>query len=153
MKKALIVLLALCAFAFAGYSQPKSFGLRLGDGLEITYQHDIYPGFLELDLGVAGHGLHPGFRASASYDFSLLRFNIGEGTFRMFLGPSLALGMYDTMKFTTGILAQFGVEYSFAGIPVELAVDTKPGFWISEGGTINFDVVGMIPMASLRWKF
>lgn len=152
MKRFFLVLVFSAVFALACAAQPKSFGVRIGDALEATYQQDLFPGILEIDLGVAGHGQYSGLRLGASYDFRLVNVQWGEGNFVLFLGPGAGIGMYGKMQFAAGVFAQFGVEYDFVSIPLELAIDTRPGIWFGSQG-IGMDLVTCIPMAAVRWRF
>ena len=153
MKKLLSVLVLSLALGTAAFAQPKSFGLRVGPGLEISYQHTVnHKQFVEVDAGVLGISEYPGFRISAAYDFNILNFRLLRGQFNMFLGPGLSVGMYDKSLFTAGIMVQYGVSYDFPNAPLSLAVDTCPSLWLnSEGVTMRFK--SLIPMLSLRWKF
>lgn len=157
MKKIVIAVLALVLAAFVAGAQPRSFGLRFGGGLEISYQHNLGrtvqgPNYLEFDAGVIGYTNYPGYRISAIYDFCLLSFNFIGGEWNMTLGPGIALGMYDRSKFMGGLVVQYGLSYDFASIPLSIGIDTRPCFIFSaDGATMSFKE--MIPMASLRWKF
>ena len=153
MKKLLTVAALLLALGGTALAQPKSFGLRVGPGLEISYQHSVTRNqFVEVDAGVLGVSEYPGFRISAAYDFNILNFRLLRGQFNMFLGPGLSVGMYDKSLFTAGIMVQYGVSYDFPNAPLSLAVDTCPSLWInSEGVSMRFK--SMMPMFSVRWKF
>lgn len=153
MKKSLSVLVLFLALGMCASAQPKSFGLRLGPGLEISYQHSInYKQFLEVDAGVLGYSEYPGFRVSTSYDFNILSTSLFKGQFNMFIGPGLSLGMYDKSLFTAGFLIQWGVSYDFSRAPLSLAVDTRPCLWVNGDG-VSMQFKSMMPMFSVRWKF
>ena len=77
MKKLLSVLVLSLALGTAAFAQPKSFGLRVGPGLEISYQHTVnHKQFVEVDAGVLGISEYPGFRLSAAYDLTILYFRL-----------------------------------------------------------------------------
>lgn len=153
MKKSLCVLLLLSALSLCASAQPKSFGLRMGPGLEISYQHIVNTKqFVEFDAGVLGYSEYPGFRLSASYDFNILKTSLFKGDVTMFIGPGLSLGMYDKSFFTAGFLIQYGLSYDFPRAPLSLAVDTRPCLWINEDG-VSMRFKSMMPMFSVRWKF
>ena len=153
MKKSFFVAVLLLSLGLTCAAQPKSFGLRRGPGLEISYQHQTRAKqFLEVDAGVLGYSEDPGFRLSAAYDFDIMSFELLRGQFNMFIGPGLSLGMYDKSLFTAGFMVQYGVSYDFQRIPLSIAVDTCPALWLNgDGVTMQFK--SLVPMASLRWRF
>lgn len=157
MKKIAIIAVMLLLAAFVSGAQPRSFGLRFGAGLEISYQHNLGsslqgPNFFEFDAGVMGYTNYPGYRLSAIYDFTLLsRYFLG-GDWSLFIGPGLTLGMYDKSKFMGGLLMQLGISYDLEAIPLSIGIDTRPCFIMTnDSATLSFKE--LIPMASLRWKF
>ena len=157
MKKFILAAVVLLFAGFVASAQPRAFGLRFGAGLEISYQHNLGasnqgPNFLEFDAGVMGYTDRPGYRISAIYDFDLLSFYFIGGEWNMYLGPGIALGMYDKSKFMGGLVVQYGISYDFATIHLSIGIDTRPCFLFSaDGATMSFKE--LIPMASLRWKF
>lgn len=157
MKKIILAAVVLLCAGLVATAQPRSFGLRFGGGLEISYQHNLGrssqgPNFMEFDAGVMGYTNHPGYRISAIYDFTLLNFVFLGGDWNMYLGPGLTIGMYDRSKFMGGLVVQYGLSYDFAAIPLSIGIDTRPCFIFSaDGATMAFKE--MVPMASLRWKF
>ena len=71
MKKTLIIIASLLAFAVVASAQPRAIGVRAGYGAELSYQHNLgSENFLEVDLGwsfsSAGY-----FNVAAAYDFSV----------------------------------------------------------------------------------
>ncbi len=155
--KIVIAVLAVLLAGFTAAAQPRAFGLRFASGLEISYQHNLgstHQGanYLEFDAGVMGYTNYPGYRLSAIYDFTILRFPMLGGNFNMAIGPGLTLGMYDKSKFMGGLVVQYAVGYEFGSLPLSIGVDTRPCFvFTAEGATMSFKE--LIPMASLRWKF
>lgn len=156
MKKFILAAAVLLLMGISLGAQPRSFGLRFGAGLEISYQHNLGntaqgPNFLEFDAGVMGYTNYPGYRITAAYDFTILHFGLLGGDFNMFIGPGVTVGMYDKSKFMGGLVAQFGVSYDFS-FPLSIGIDTRPCFILSgDGASVAFKE--MIPMVSLRWKF
>lgn len=151
MKKLLPIIAIFLLASFGMSAQPKAFGLRAGWGLEISYQHDLYPGFFQVDMGVTGVGCHPGARLGFSYDFNLINKKILGGNFNFFLGPGCMAALYDQTKFAFAVLPHMGVQYTFIKIPLQIGMDTKPLIWIGEEN--GFDVPTLIPMACIRWRF
>lgn len=152
MKRVLLSLVFLAMSAAVCAAQPKSFGLRIGDGLELVYQQDLYPGFLEADVGVSGHGQFPGLRLGVSYAFPLVTTRFGGGNFTLFLGPGASAGLYGKMQFISSVYAQFGMEYAFDSVPLELAADTRPGLTFGPSAIV-MDMASLIPALSVRWRF
>ena len=68
MKKILTLLVGVLCFVAAASAQPRAFGLRIGYGAEVSYQHDLSDAFAELDLGLVGKD---GFYVTGVYDFIL----------------------------------------------------------------------------------
>ena len=157
MKKIVIAALALLLVSFTVSAQPRAFGVRFGAGLEISYQHNLGsthqgPNYFEFDAGVMGYTNYPGYRLSAMYDFTLLRFHFLWGDWNMALGPGVTLGMYDKSKFMGGLVVQYALTYDFPTLPISLGIDTRPCFiFTDQGAVMSFKET--IPMASLRWKF
>ena len=85
MKKTLIIIASLLAFAVVASAQPRAIGVRAGYGAELSYQHNLgSANFLEVDLGwsfsSAGY-----FNVAAAYDFSVAP----VGPFNFYAGPAL----------------------------------------------------------------
>ncbi|MBQ0078197.1 MAG: hypothetical protein KBS55_06190 [Bacteroidales bacterium] len=161
MKRLIVFACLLLAFAQSASAQPRSFGLRGGIGLEMSYQHARNDNFLEIDLGVLGDaGLekmpayYPGLRLSAAYDFTLFSAEGKGGAFAFYLGPGATFGLYGRSKPVAGILMQVGIEYDIPKVPVALAIDFRPNIWFGhEGVPIEIEPQSVIPMGALRWKF
>lgn len=151
MKRIIAIAVLLLGFALAASAQPKSFGLRAGYGLELSYQHNAGPGFIETDFGVLAGEMH-GLRLAALYDWVVLNRSWKPCDFKLYVGPGLTAGMYDKGKFGFGLAGQFGCEFSFKKLPVEVTVDTCPGLWF-RSDDMHLDYASFIPMVGLRWKF
>lgn len=153
MKRILAIVFALILTGFAAAAQPKTFGVRLGSGLEISYQHSFsQKRFLEVDAGVIGFSAYPGMRLTASYDFVFMRKNYFFGSLSTYAGPGLTTGMYGKSRFTAGFTAQLGASFDFESIPLSVAIDTRPALVFGQEGLI-VEFKSFVPMASLRWKF
>ncbi len=161
MKRLIVFAALVIAFCTEAGAQPRSFGLRGGIGLEMSYQHGWDNNFLEVDLGVLGDAgfekmpaYYPGLRLSAVYDFSLFRAEGKAGAIDFYLGPGAAFGLYGRSKPVAGILMQVGIEYDIPKVPVALAIDFRPNIWFGhEGVPIEVEPQSVIPMGALRWKF
>ena len=52
MKKIILVAALVLGFAVAASAQPRAIGVRIGNGGEISYQHQLGRNFLEVDGGL-----------------------------------------------------------------------------------------------------
>lgn len=128
MKKALLIIAAALCMAVTASAQPKSIGVRLGYGGEVSYQHYMSGNnFLEADLGWFDNG----FFVSGIYDFNIA----SEGNFNFYAGPGAQLGATtgENGTFNLGVCGQLGMEYNF-NIPLILSLDWKPSFNFIGGG-------------------
>ena len=105
MKKVLLVLAVIFCFANVStaavqigkqannpsgkFSSPKSVGVRVGYGAEMSYQHYLGKNFLELDLGLIG--LDPNIHAIAVYNFTCIEWG-SRGRWHLYAGPGLGCG-------------------------------------------------------------
>lgn len=132
MKKLLVVLLGVLAFAAVASAQPRAIGVRAGYGGELSYQHGLgSSSFLELDLGFLGHA--HGYYVTGAYDFI-----IGNaGICNFYVGPAVQLGFYNHERigaFNAGAGAQLGVEFEIPSIPLNISVDWRPIYYFHYGG-------------------
>lgn len=134
MKKLFAVLIAVFAVAsISASAQSRAIGLRVGYGVEASYQHSLGSNFIEADLGFNG-----GFKgrnatmASAVYNFSIYEIQ----NFEFYAGPGAQLGLYtledkhtgrNSLGLDLGIAAQVGVEYHFDA-PINLSIDWRPSY-------------------------
>ena len=133
MKKTLIIIASLLAFAVVASAQPRAIGVRAGYGAELSYQHNLgSENFLEVDLGwsfsSAGY-----FNVAAAYDFSVAP----VGPFNFYAGPAADLALYGTNtnngSLGLGVGAQLGLEYIFSEIPFQISLDWRPWFNFVDG--------------------
>lgn len=130
MKKILVVVLSVLAFAAVASAQPRALGVRAGYGGELSYQHYAGSNFVEADLGfLAGNG----FYVTGIYDFVL-----GEaGPFNFYAGPGAQLGFYDygdDSGFNAAIVGQLGMEFQIPSAPINISLDWRPAFNFCYGG-------------------
>lgn len=159
---ALICLCFASAQARTNAVQPRSVGLRAGDGLEMAYQHNLRKNFYEIDLGVLGHSwgqgdweaYHPGLRFTATYNFEVFKAYTRVGGFCLSIGPGVAAGLYGHSQFNAGLVCQFDMEYTIGRTPIAIAIDSRPNIWFGRPGSpIAIEPHSMLPMGVLRWKF
>ena len=131
MKRFIVVVLSVLAFAAVASAQPRALGLRAGYGGELSYQHGGSAGFLEADLGFLGSG--HGFYVTGVYDFIFA--NAGIANF--YVGPGVQLGFYNysgDQGFNAGIAGQLGVEFEIPSVPLNLSLDWRPVYYFNYGG-------------------
>lgn len=151
MKKSLILIFGLIAFAFQAEAQqisPHTIGLRLGDsdgfGPEINYQHALRENNrLEFGLGWHSRRYYNAFKLVGIYQWV---WNI-EGGFNWYAGPGAGLGnvSYDaghyhkSSEFYAFITGDVGIEYNF-DIPLMISLDIRPQINLGYHDSMNFDV-------------
>ncbi|MCR4859420.1 MAG: hypothetical protein K5910_02005 [Bacteroidales bacterium] len=131
MKKLIVVLLSVLAFAAVASAQPRALGIRAGYGGELSYQHGGGAGFLEADLGFLGNA--HGFYVTGIYDFIFA--NAGVANF--YVGPGVQLGFYNydgTNGFNAGLAGQLGVEFEIPSVPLNISLDWRPVYYFNYGG-------------------
>ncbi len=135
MKKILIVAALVLGFAAAAAAQPRAIGLRIGYGLELSYQHDMGgANFIEADLGL---NTFNALNLAGSYNISLAQFGNG---FNFYAGPSASVGLgFNPGWFGLGVGGNVGLEYQF-GIPLQISIDIRPqvGFQFGEKFTPHY---------------
>lgn len=149
MKKLLLTIAVL--LAGTGLSaQPKSFGVRVGPGLFMSYQHTLdHQNFLQVDAGVYGKTDYPGWRISGNYNFTIVRHSVFSGYVDVYAGPGISMGLYDNAKFVCGVNAQVGVSYDFGRIPLNIAFDLAPS--VNLPGASDFFET-LFPYISIKWR-
>ena len=148
MKRFLIAVIALVAFASVSYAQPRALGVRGGYGVELSYQHGISGNFIEADLGWAPKE----FNLVAIYDFVFA----SAGYFNFYAGPGVRVGSFETSNNVTGlnlgISAQIGAEFVIPDVPINLSLDWRPVVnFFGEGKQRGFN--GMYLALGVRYRF
>ena len=146
------------------FSSPKSVGVRVGYGAEMSYQHYLGKNFLELDLGLIG--LDPNIHAIAVYNFTCIEWG-SRGRWHLYAGPGLGCGYgkhfkgYDEnfqrhtlTSFNAGLVGQVGVEYTFR-FPLQISIDYRPmlGVCVLPDKSVSFYAGSIIPALSIRYNF
>jgi hypothetical protein len=136
MKKIIIIAALLFGFAAAASAQPRAVGVRIGNGGELSYQHQLGANFLEVDGGL-GLGFDGTFNVGATgiYNFMIAQpdwTDRGEWGFYAGPGASFGLGVGDANYFTLGIAGMVGLEYTF-WFPLQLSIDFRQHIGIGNG--------------------
>lgn len=146
MKKGVFLLVAVMLLSFAANAQGingsrNAIGIRGGWGAELSYQRYIAPeNRVEGTLGVNRYG----FSVEGVYQWMYDIPAEASGDLKWYLGTGIGLGSWsnDNFKkgFSAGILGQAGIEYAFAGAPILLSLDYRPGLYFAP--EFNFDWSG-----------
>ena len=136
MKKIILVAALVLGFAAAAAAQPRAIGARLGNGGEVSYQHQLGANFLEVDGGL-GLGFDGTFNVGATgiYNFMIAQpawTDRGEWGFYAGPGASVGLGVGETNYLTLGVAGMVGLEYSF-WFPLQLSIDFRQHIGIGNG--------------------
>ena len=140
MKKIILVAAMMLGFAVAASAQPRAVGIRIGNGGEVSYQHQLGRNFVEVDGGLEYEfkgDLNIG--VSGIYNFVIFEPDWSDrGSWGFYAGPGAAvgLGLGETNYLTVGAAGMVGIEYSF-WFPLQIAFDFRQtigvglgnGFW------------------------
>ena len=156
MKKIILVAALVLGFAVAASAQPRAIGVRIGNGGEISYQHQLGQNFLEVDGGL-GLGFDGVFNVGATgiYNFMIAQPAwTSRGEWGFYAGPGAAVGMKlgnseNDGYFHVAAAGMVGLEYTF-WFPLQLSLDLKPtlGFGFNHG--FHW---GVMPAFGVRYRF
>ena len=150
MKKIFTLFVVCLALAATLNAQNSAIGLRLGGGTanggEISFQKDLgTTNRVELDLGVINNPSYTGIALTGIYQWTWDLSQLADG-FRWYAGPGVGLRLFNGLGL--GLHGQIGIEYSFEEIPIQLSLDSRPGWYF--GGANGFDGGAAL---SVRYKF
>lgn len=137
MKKSLIVAAFLFVLGMASaFAQPRAVGVRLGWGVEVSYQHTLGNNMLSVDAGLPAFN---GISAAVTYDWinpfsTKIPWN-EKGEWNWSLGVGGAGGWYwGANEAFVGVAGRVGVEYNF-WFPLQLSIEWRPSFgpWFGHG--------------------
>lgn len=142
MKKIILVAAMVLGFAVAASAQPRAIGLRIGNGAEVSYQHEKGNDFISVDGGlgldiynVQNNALFVG--ATAIYNFMIAQpLWTEEGQWGFYAGPgaNVGLGIGSPAHFNLAAAGAVGLEYKF-WFPLQLSIDFRQmiGYSIGAG--------------------
>lgn len=144
MKKITLLFLFVVAMTTAAFAQPRAVGLRIGYGVEASYQHSMGDqNMIEVEAGLAGFNA---IEAAATYDWinpgGLVIPWEGKGKFNWYAGVGAGVGYfwgsfwYYPYAFG-GVAGRVGVEYTF-DFPLQISVDYRPVIGV-EGNKYGVD--------------
>ena len=141
MKKIIVAVLSLLAFAAVASAQPRALGIRAGWGGEVSYQHTLgAENFLEVDAGWTVGSLS----VAGAYDFSIAP----VGPFNFYAGPAAQVWFVNEGGIGAGVGAQLGLEYEF-DFPLQLSLDWRPMFNIVPATAFGWQGLAL----GIRYKF
>lgn len=135
MKKVIACVVVGLAMVATTFAQDKGIGLRFtggyDNGAEASFQMDMGDANrLEADLGFGSYG---GFALTGIYHWKWsLEEQLTEG-FAWYAGPGAGIRI-NSNGFGAGIVGQIGIEYTFPSLPIQLSIDSRPGFYFGAGG-------------------
>lgn len=160
MKKSLIVAAVLFVLGMASaIAQPRAVGVRIGYGVELSYQHTLGNNMLSVDAGLPGfHGIE----ATVTYDWinpfsTKIPWN-EKGEWNWSLGVGAAAGWLWPADYNyafVGVAGRVGVEYNF-WFPLQLSVEWRPSFGPYFGKPCGFYGGGLYAggiAIGVRYKF
>lgn len=142
MKKIILVAAMVLGFAVAAFAQPRAIGLRIGNGAEVSYQHEKGDNFISVDGGlgldiynVQNNAFFVG--ATAIYNFMIAQpLWTEEGQWGFYAGPgaNVGLGIGSPAHFNLAAAGAVGLEYKF-WFPLQLSIDFRQmiGYSIGAG--------------------
>lgn len=142
MKKTLLVLVLLAAFVFPAaaesFTDDLSVGAAVGELFAGTVKYDIddslkAAGFLGFSLGQKVY-----FRAEANYYVPDFEFAIEKLNFYPYFGGGVAMTFND--GFGLGLNGVAGLSYYMNDMPLEVFLETAPGFVLLNDGGFDYSV-------------
>ena len=170
MKKIILIAIAVLSFAAVAVAanpvnkatgaienkfggRARAVGLRLGYGLEASYQHSFGANFIQADLGVPGFN---SLNAVVTYNWTLAQPQwTDRGEWGVYAGPGVAAGLQfgkETFGVNAAIAGQVGLEYTF-WFPLQLSIDIRPQFGLHIGKGSLFHYGGYWPTLTARYRF
>lgn len=146
MKRIIFIVIAALSISAAACAQSRAIGLRLGYGVEASYQHSFGKNFLEGDLGWFGGGA---LNAHVAYDFILAEPQWSKGEWNVYAGPAVGFTGYNG-GFLINVGGQLGIDYTFT-FPLQLALDIRPDIF-SFGSQAKW-FYNWFPCLSVRYRF
>lgn len=134
MKKILLSLAVLFCVSYAASAQVNSnaIGLRLGWGVELSYQHALSESSrLEFDLGLAGFDAKA-FNLTGMWQRVYSLSDVTPGL-NWYWGVGAGIGIWHK-NFSVSVAGDIGLEYNLPKAPVQFSLDWRPALGIVTGG-------------------
>jgi len=150
MKKIILIAAMVLGFSVAASAQPRAVGIKLGWGVEASYQHSFGADFLEANLGLNNFNSLDG---SVVYNFMIAQPNwTDRGEWGFYAGPGAAVGMNligDNSYFHLAAAGMVGLEYKF-WFPLQLSFDLRPTLGYGFNYGFHWSVM---PALGVRYAF
>jgi hypothetical protein len=149
MKRIILVAAMVLGFAAAAVAQPRAVGVKLGWGVDASYQHTVGKDFVEATLGLNNF---TSLDLGATYNFMIAQPDwTDRGEWGFYAGPGAAVGMNlgENSYFHLAAAGMVGLEYSF-WFPLQLSFDLKPQLGFGFGHGFHWSVT---PALGVRYKF
>lgn len=150
MKKIILIAAMVLGFSVAASAQPRAVGIKLGWGVEASYQHSFGADFLEANLGLNNFNSLDG---SVVYNFMIAQPNwTSRGEWGFYAGPGAAVGMNligDHSYFHLAAAGMVGLEYKF-WFPLQLSFDLRPTLGYGFNYGFHWSVM---PSLGVRYAF
>ena len=150
MKKIILLAVAVLGFTVAASAQPRAVGVKLGWGVDASYQHTVGKDFVEVGLGLNNFN---SLDAYATYNFMIAQPQwTDRGEWGFYAGPGAAVGMNligDNSYFHLAAAGMVGLEYTF-WFPLQLSIDVKPQLGYGFGYGFHWSVT---PSLGVRYRF
>lgn len=133
MKRIILVAAMVLGFAAAAVAQPRAVGVKLGWGVDASYQHTVGKDFVEATLGLNNFN---SLDLGATYNFMIAQPDwTDRGEWGFYAGPGAAVGMNligENSYFHLAAAGMVGLEYSF-WFPLQLSIDFRQHIGIGNG--------------------
>lgn len=150
MKKIILVAALILGISAAASAQPRAAGLKLGWGVDASYQHSFGADFLEANLGLSNFN---SLDATAIYNFMIAMPNwTDRGEWGFYAGPGAAVGINvigENSYFHLAAAGMVGLEYTF-WFPLQLSFDLRPTLGIGFNHGFHWNVM---PSFGARYRF
>lgn len=154
MKKFIAIIALALGISAAAIAQPRTAGIRLGYGLDLTYQHylgenNMITADLSLPWTFSGAGLTATYDWINPFNANIPWNNYGGWNWYMGVGANVNMGgnskrtelvgattVASTFTFGFGVAGHIGVEYNFE-FPLSLAIEYTPVLGPGFGNSTN----------------
>ncbi|MGN0201315.1 MAG: hypothetical protein ACI399_00200 [Candidatus Cryptobacteroides sp.] len=131
MKRTIAAIVAILGLTFIASAQPKALGVRIGNGIDLSYEHNLVGvNFLEFEAGLDGYNGND-LHLDGVYNFMIATPDwTSAGSWGFYGGPGVGLALVnvpdsDGASVFAGIVGNLGLEYTF-NIPLQISLDIRP---------------------------
>ena len=131
MKRTFAVIVAILGLTFLASAQPKAVGVRIGNGIDLSYEQCLGGlNFLEFEGGLDGYNGN-NIHLDGVYNFMIATPDwTSAGSWGFYGGPGAGLAIVnvpdsDGASVFAGVVGTLGLEYTF-NIPLQISLDLRP---------------------------